>query len=242
MIQSFEILEWFNHTYSLGNGVASELIRSYTNDVFLVRTSHHQYVFKLYGLGWRTESELQYEVALLNHLARKGLRVANTIVGNDGQTIHKIHISNSERYAILFEYADGKKPQPPFSNQLYYAFGQAIGRMHGLSDAFAGEYGGSSLDLISVVDVPLKLALPLIDDAEDRLYLQEVAEKVKNRITELDAHRLDWGPIHGDATLDNLHVTDDGQIVLYDFDTGGPGWRAADLQGWAKNNDEYAER
>ena len=58
-------------------------------------------------------------------------------------------------------------------------------------------------------------------------------------MNELDRYGLEWGPIHGDATLDNLHVTDDGQIILYDFDSGGPGWRASDLQGWAKNDTEY---
>lgn len=50
---------------------------------------------------------------------------------------------------------------------------------------------------------------------------------------------LDWGPIHGDASLDNLHVLEDESVILYDFDLGGPGWRAADLQGWAVNHAEY---
>src|SRR3712207_2655163 len=47
---------------------------------------------------------------------------------------------------------------------------------------------------------------------------------------------LSWGPIHGDATLDNVLITDDGHIGIYDFDQSGPGWRAYELQGvfyWA---------
>ncbi|MEJ7652067.1 MAG: hypothetical protein WKH64_01260 [Chloroflexia bacterium] len=34
-------------------------------------------------------------------------------------------------------------------------------------------------------------------------------------------------------TLDNLNVTGDGRIVLYDFDSAGPGWQAGDLYGVA---------
>ncbi|HEU0164281.1 MAG TPA: hypothetical protein VFQ54_04500, partial [Thermomicrobiales bacterium] len=53
------------------------------------------------------------------------------------------------------------------------------------------------------------------------------------RIHELAGAGLDWGPCHGDATMDNFHVDDCQRIVWYDLDSGGPGWRAGDLQGWA---------
>jgi Ser/Thr protein kinase RdoA (MazF antagonist) len=42
--------------------------------------------------------------------------------------------------------------------------------------------------------------------------------------------------------LDNLHITADGTIILYDFDSGGFGWRASDLQGWAIDHPDYAAR
>lgn len=42
---------------------------------------------------------------------------------------------------------------------------------------------------------------------------------------------LDWGVCHGDLSLDNLHVTDEGRIIIYDFDLAGLGWRAFDICG-----------
>jgi Ser/Thr protein kinase RdoA (MazF antagonist) len=242
MLSSFELTTWLGHTYALSGAITSELIRSYNNDVFLIRANDDQYVLKLYSFGSRSKSEIQYEVALVDHLAKKGLRIANALAGRDGEVVSTLSLPKGEQYAVLFEYAAGHKPQRPFSNQLYYAFGQAVARIHALSDDFATNYDRQRLDLDFLIDKPLNLTLPLIEKTEDRLFLEHVAGKVREKITELDAHGLDWGPIHGDATLDNLHVTDDGQIVWYDFDMGGPGWRAADLQGWAKNNQEYAER
>jgi len=233
---------WLGTTYTFDDRVQVKLLRSYTNDVYLVTTGAHKTVLKVYSNKWRSESDIQYEVALLEHLAKKGLRVANTIVGKDGQTIYKLSTPNGEQFVVLFEYADGQKPQPPFSNELYVAFGDAIAQLHQLSDDFVTSYYRKSLDLSVIIESPLELALSLIKNEEDRVFLQNIAQKIINKLHELNTDSLDWGPIHGDATLDNLHVTADNQIVLYDFDSGGPGWRAADLQGWAYHNEPYAEK
>jgi Ser/Thr protein kinase RdoA (MazF antagonist) len=52
---------------------------------------------------------------------------------------------------------------------------------------------------------------------------------------------LDWGVCHGDLTFDNLHVTTRDEFVWYDFDSGGLGWRAIDLQGWAFDRPEWTD-
>lgn len=82
----------------------------------------------------------------------------------------------------------------------------------------------------------------MLAHADERAWLLELAKLVKQRITAYAAAGLDWGPIHGDASLDNLHVLNDGSVILYDFDLAGSGWRAADLQGWAANHPEYQSR
>ncbi|GMA63011.1 hypothetical protein GCM10025859_34510 [Alicyclobacillus fastidiosus] len=163
-------------------------------------------------------------------------------MGNDGRYVHPLEMLNGKCNVVLFEYAEGKKPTPPFSLELYREFGVAIARMHTMSSDFESDFQRSPLNLKYLVDTPVSLVLSLFDENEDRLFLCELAKQITVKMNELDRYGLDWGPIHGDATLDNLHVTDDGQIILYDFDSGGPGWRASDLQGWAKNDNEYADK
>src|SRR5205807_909064 len=87
----------------------------------------------------------------------------------------------------------------------------------------------------------LALVSPLLDSPADRAYVTDLVSRLGDSLARFAAEGLDWGPIHADATLDNLHVTAGG-VVLYDFDSGGPGWRAADLQGWTLLGDEYIER
>ena len=64
---------------------------------------------------------------------------------------------------------------------------------------------------------------------------------MKAEILALARDSLDWGVIHADLTLDNLHVAEVGQmIVFYDFDDGGPGWRAQEFQGVYRAQQEQA--
>ncbi len=108
---------------------------------------------------------------------------------------------------------------------------------------FTSGYPRESINLEYLVDRPLRVILPLLANRHpDSAFFLRLANKIKNKISELSETGLDWGPIHGDATLDNLHTLEDKQVILYDFDSGGPGWRASDLQGWAVGHPEYQER
>lgn len=42
---------------------------------------------------------------------------------------------------------------------------------------------------------------------------------------------LRWAIRHGDPSLDNIHITHDGNLGFYDLDLAGPGWQAEDLAG-----------
>ncbi len=226
-----DLVLWLREQYDFLATPEVSLIRSYTNDVYLVGQGDHKFVLKIYGRGWRTSDEIRYEIELIDHLSQAGVSVARVIGGNEAlKTL-------DSRFAVLFEYAAGEKPQPPFSNDLYVRFGQAIARTHRFSDDFVAHHPRKAIDLAYLIDEPLKIILPLLDQPAEFL---DTATQLKRRIAAFPA--LDWGAVHGDATLDNLHVTDAGEIILYDFDSGGPGWRALDLQGWAVYHPEYREK
>lgn len=225
------LVDWLQSEYGFLTSPEVSLIRSYTNDVYLVRQGEAKFVLKIYGLDWRTGDEIRYEIELLDHLSRAGLQVARAIGGTEPLP------TPDSRLAVLYEYAPGETPERPFSNDLYVRFGQAIARMHALSDDFAAHHPRRAIDLDYLIDEPLEFILPLLTRPNE---FMDAATQLRRRIADFPA--LDWGPIHGDATLDNLHVTEAGEITLYDFDSGGPGWRASDLQGWAVHQPEAHER
>lgn len=110
--------------------------------------------------------------------------------------------------------------------------------MHKALDSFVPIYPRRALDVRYLAEEPLSWLQPYFQDRQaDWRFLLALVQRVQQRLEMLvQTSPLSRGPIHGDATLDNLLITDDGQIGMYDFDQSGPGWRAYELQGvfyWA---------
>lgn len=219
-------------TYTVGRPMDGVLVRSYVNDVYAISTSTGRYILKVYRARWRSSSEIAWEVDALAHLSAKGVAVAAAIPRRDGRLIGTLHAPEGTRYAVLFDHAEGAKPVPPFTAPLYYHFGRAAARMHQALNDFTSVHARVPLDLTYLIDRPLMALRPrLAHRADDWDFLVRFADKVRDCITILAARGLDWGVCHGDMTLDNLHVASDNRVIFYDFDSGGPGWRAYDLPG-----------
>lgn len=219
-------------SYLSGADVRCSPIRSYTNDVYLAESGGRQLIVKLYRTSWRSDGELHYEVDLLEHLASKGVPVARAIPGNDGAWLHHVAALRGRRQMIAFEVAPGAKPTRPFTQDLYRRFGRAAARMHAALADFSSPQPRFRQDTRHLIEEPLRALRPFLTPRpDDWAFLADVAARVKADILTFAQDGLDWGVIHGDLTLDNLHVADDGQIVFYDFDDGGPGWRAHEFQG-----------
>jgi Ser/Thr protein kinase RdoA (MazF antagonist) len=226
---------WIERTHSLPDPAVT-LLRAYTNDVYLVESRQERYVLKLYGTGWRQDSEIRFEVDLLNHLASNGVLVARPIRGRDGEVLQFLTMCGLRRQAVLFEFAAGEKPVPPFSTDTYYREGKAVGELHLAADDFTSGHARWTLDLATLIDEPLALVQALDIDDSIKQSLLGSAAWFRAEIETRARAGLDWGVCHGDLTFDNLHITGAGRFVWYDFDSGGMGWRAIDLQGWAFGN------
>lgn len=231
--QTNDLRRWLIRHLEPGEPLHVTLIRAHTNDVYRVETGDRRLVLKVYGAGWRRDTEIRYEIDLLRHLAAQNIAVASPIPGSDGDALHHINLAGATRQAVLFAYADGEKPSPPFTTEMYRRQGMATAALHRAADTFTSAHHRSPLDLACLIDRPLQLITSLDIDDVARDTLAAIGAFLRERITELAHRGLDWGACHGDLTFDNVHITASGETVWYDFDSGGPGWRAIDLQGWA---------
>jgi len=233
---------WLAEHFDLPGEPEVSILRAYTNDVYLVTTCGGRCVLKVYGAGWRLDSEIRFEIDLLDHIASRGVLVARPIDGANGEVLQFVTGNGRQRQAVLFEYAAGEKPAPPFSPGMYEREGKAVAALHRAGDDFATPYERRTLNLTTLIDEPLALVQSLGIDDSTMQAIVEFSRRVRARLEAFIAAGLDWGICHGDLTFDNLHVTGDGDFVWYDFDSGGFGWRAIDVQGWAYGRPERHDR
>jgi Ser/Thr protein kinase RdoA (MazF antagonist) len=199
-----------------------ELRRSLVNDVYELTTPAEAFVLKLYA--GRPLADIRWEAGLSGHLLGK---VATPPVQPlaDGAASGVLALPEGGRPFVLTAFVDGRKPQPPFSDELYREFGELIARFHLAAGTYtpvrrAAEHPEGLDRLVGEI-------LPLVSSADAEL-VQALAAAVRGKVAE-GASR---GIRHGDVSMDNVLVTPEG-LNLHDFDLAGEGFLAADFCGVA---------
>lgn len=222
--------------YDLGQIVECRLLQHNQNDTYLVRSDDAQYVLRVYQANGmytpRSESDIRYELELLDHLARKGINVSRPIARRDGSFIRALRAPEGPRQAALFSFVPGA----PISHELWdtayiHRLGEAAGRLHMAASDFTSPHPRFELDLHYLLDLPLSLARLLLQHRpDDYAYLELLCERLHTRIEALDVQGLCRGICHGDMLgKTNVHITLDGELSFYDFECCGPGWLAYDI-------------
>jgi len=197
------------------------------NDTYLLTAGADRSIFRVYQAGWRSDDDVYWEMDLLGHLGRKGVAVSLPVPARDTRLIHVLEAPEGARQAALFSYAPGTFPSTKDQawSRLY---GRAIAWLHNATDDFASTYSRFSLDLDHLLTAPLAALQPfLVHRQDDWKYLLEHGRAVASGIQDR-APDLEWGICHGDLHGENAHF--EGQnVTFFDFDCGGPGWRAYEL-------------
>ena len=214
--------------YSIGAPIDCKLLGCGLNDTYLVKTTEEQFILRAYRATWRSVSDIRYERDVLNYLDRAGIPVAAPITRRDGSFIHELHEPEGTRRLVLFRYARGQELTQ--NQEQSYLYGQAVAGMHTATGGFTSTHQRARIDLTHLIDQPLAAIRPfLAHRPEDWGYLQRIAGKVRDRIASMPLERLDSGFCHGDLHGGNAHIDAQNNITFFDFDCGGPGWRAYDI-------------
>lgn len=203
------------------------LVRSFSNDVYRVDAGGRSYALKVYGTGRWTTDEVRWEQQLVGHLSGAGLPVAAAVRLRSKDSVGVLAAPEGERPFALADWLPGEKPQPPWTSDLYRDVGALLARFHSIADGFASGYPRRTVrtgaEIRDVMEV-------LRDDPARRHLVRRTGTEAERQLSGLARRGLRWGVRHGDATLDNLHVSGAG-LHLYDFDLAGPGWQVGDLTG-----------
>jgi Ser/Thr protein kinase RdoA (MazF antagonist) len=190
------------------------------------------FALKLYHPG-RSLAEVRWETDLLVHLHAQRAPVAPPVQGSDGY-VTGLELAGVRRVAALFRWAPGDKPTP--SRATYRLLGAAAARIHTAADTFAADSGRERYDLDVLIDEQLLRMEPALVAAGRWREVVALGRRLRGRI---EGRHLDWGVCHVDLTLDNVHLGDDGLVTVFDFDSAGPSFRAAEPWGVARSSWPY---
>jgi Ser/Thr protein kinase RdoA (MazF antagonist) len=228
--------------YELGAVAACRLLHRGLNDSYLVEAACGRYVLRVYRMGWRTADEIGYELAVLEHLARKGVAVARRVQQRGGALVDWLPAPEGNRAAVLFSYAPGRELDGSDGDSRCY--GRAVASVHAATGDFATGHARFALDLDHLLTAPMAAIRPFLRHRPADLdFVETIAATVARRIAALPAGELDRDFCHGDFHGDNAHIDGD-TVTLFDFDCCGPGWRAYDIAvfRWRWGDDEAGDR
>ncbi|MGH2480802.1 MAG: phosphotransferase enzyme family protein, partial [Ktedonobacteraceae bacterium] len=168
--------------YELGDPVTCLFLARGVNDTYLVQTPAEKYILRVYQTGWRTLSDILYEIDVLLHLARQGIPVSRPVVQANGDMVCTLQAPEGLRHLVLFTYAPGRQLKRHDSTDTYY-HGRALADLHNASDTFTSFYAREALDLAYLIDHSLKMIQPLYTGPSvDWSYLQNLAARLRTQI------------------------------------------------------------
>lgn len=226
------------------------LIQHGLNDHYALPTAAGALILRLYRAGWRTPAAITWELDFLAHLAAQGAPVAAPLRQPTGVWTVPLALPDGERHLAVFQRAPGRYLHMGARDTARVspaacaaAVGRSLARLHQAATTFPAQPGRDALDADALLTRPLAAIARVYGHLPATLArLDTLADQLRQTL-HLHQAALDWGPCHGDMSGANatLHAA---EVVHFDFDCSGPGWRAYDLGvlwwSWCLNEEPIA--
>lgn len=218
------IAEQMKDKYGFENTVCKNL-NTLANYAIEVISPDGHFALKIYNPASRTAPEVQWEIDLTMHLINNGAPVASPVAGKDGRYLQSFDVDGKGHVGVVFEWAPGEKPKPELST--YTLIGEAAARIHNSADTFTSDLPREKYDAHELIDDQLERMKKPLEESGQRQRVFDLTERMRKIITN---PALDYGIIHNDLTLDNVHLDGD-TLVVFDLDSAAESWRAAEPWG-----------
>jgi Ser/Thr protein kinase RdoA (MazF antagonist) len=209
--------------------VRCRLMSRANNDFYEVFAGDAKYALRVAKANFRPAAEYAFELELLEHLHRAGVRVPGPVRQADGALFFAVEAPEGVRTVALFSWLPGT----PFTKALTAAdaadMGEGLARLHlaGLSFRSAHTRRVDTAAYLAS-HMPALLAMLRGQPAEHDFYVRAHAAVVR-ALNGIDPAAVPRGAVHGDYQFANVLRLADGAIGALDFDTCGIGYLAQDI-------------
>jgi Ser/Thr protein kinase RdoA (MazF antagonist) len=226
-LSAIHLADYVKNKYGWIGNVACSIIKSGINDTYLVKHEDDKYIFRVYSFNWRTEAVINEEIKLLNLIHNNNIAVSYAIKDKNGIYVQTFNAPEGLRYAVLFSYAQGQKLHLT-AEDTHYEIGVLMARMHKIT-------ANQSLNRVTYTskilldDSLTQLSKFISTDCEEMAFMQRAQQYLHSVLDNEAIAKMRKGIVHLDIWFDNLNITEENKITLFDFDFCGNGWLALDI-------------
>ena len=213
--------------YALSKNAKCQLIRAGINDTYLVTDNSEKFVFRVYSLNWRTEVEINEEIKLLLELKQNNISVSYPLQDKENSFIQVLNAPEGNRFAVLFTYANGEKLHI-FSPEIHFQIGKLIAQLHKVTINQKLNRVNYSPEVILIESLK-QLSKFLSAEAEEMDFMQSAQKYLLREFQNANSSQIRQGVVHLDIWFDNLNITAENKITIFDFDFCGNGWLCMDI-------------
>ena len=211
--------------YGLVGDVSCTLLKTGINHSYLVENVMSKFIFRLYSLNWRSDLEINEEIRLLDILKEKG--VSFPLKDLNDSYIQYLEAPEGMRQGVMFSFAEGDK-HLNFSAGLHLKVGEKMAKIHQATLNLQLERVTYTSKIV-LEDSFLDLEKFLAADSDESAWMVSAQQYLLDEINKADVTQLRSGSVHLDIWFDNMNITKDGQITIFDFDFCGNGWLCYDI-------------
>lgn len=166
---------------------------------------------------------------LLTTLREHHVSVSYPIADKNGNMIQVFHAAEGPRHGVVFSFAPGRSVLQ-FNDRQLASLGHEMAAFHNISSTIQLNDQRWTFDLENTLFRPLEMVKDAFAEYPgDYAWLQEAAEKVRRKLSEVDTGLFSTGYCQFDFLPKNFHFDDDDSVTLFDFDFLGYGWLVNDI-------------
>jgi len=223
-----ELGDFVIEQYQLDQNFTCSLFRTGMNHTYFLSNQETTYVLRVYCFNWRTKKEITEELKLLTLLQENNLSISYPLTDKNNKIIQEIKAPEGIRYAVLFSFAKGDKIRF-LTEDTCFSIGSLMSKIHNTTL-------NNSIDRITYNQQTLT-QLPynrLKNYFSEALPEMEFISNFQKTFQDSDFTDTPKGIVHLDIWYDNMAITEEKEITIFDFDFCGNGSLILDVAYFCK--------
>jgi len=227
ILSSSDLAEFVREKYAFSPNTTCRLLKAGINHTYRIDNGDETFIFRIYSYNWRTKEEITEELKLLLLLKQNDISVSYPITDKFENLINAIDAPEGLRYSVLFSFAKGHKVLN-FSKDTHFEIGKLMAKIHKITK-------GLELRRIKYSpEILLNQSLNhiqhfLSENTEEMQFLIATRSVLEKELLNANHNVLRNGIVHMDIWFDNLNISDENEVTLFDFDFCGNGWLCLDI-------------